>query len=118
MTFTADTATYYVIEGAHVTGLATGNGSGGYLIFQRSGKTVSGDLGVYVELNDQSNSGYGLIRECRIGREEVVVDLTQALTGAVTIRVKLSVDDEAFREFMEGMNNVFRGSDNLFVMNA
>lgn len=59
MTFIADTATYDVIDGAPVTGLAIGNGGRGYfrLMFQRSEDIDSDDLGVYVELNDQSNSG-------------------------------------------------------------
>jgi len=118
MTFIADIATYDVIEGAHVAGLAIGNGSGGYLMFQRSGNAGSDGSGIYLELNGQSNSGYGLVRQCRISREEVVLDLTQALAGAVTIRVRLSVDDGAFREFLEGMNKVFQGNENQLVINA
>ena len=43
ITFVADTATYDVIEGAHVAGLAIGNGTDGYLMFQRGEEADSDD---------------------------------------------------------------------------
>ena len=68
MTFTADTVTYDVIEGVHVAGLSFRNCAGGYLLFQHSVEGDPDDWGIYIEFNDQSKSGYGLIRECRIDR--------------------------------------------------
>jgi FKBP-type peptidyl-prolyl cis-trans isomerase 2 len=108
MTFTADTATYNFIDGAHIAGLAIENGADGYLIFQRSGNKDPDDWGIYFELNDQSNSGYGIIQECRIDRQKLEIDLNKPLAGVICFNVKLLVDDEAYENFMKGMKIIFR----------
>ena len=108
MIFTADTATYDMIDGAHVVGLAIDDGADGYLMLQRSGEDDPDDWGIYVELNDQANSGYGLVRECRISRQTIEIDLSQPLAGATVIQVSLAVGDDAFGRFTEGLKAIFR----------
>ena len=118
MIFTADTATYDVIDGAHVAGLAIGDGSADYLMFQRSLENDCADRGIYVELNDQINSGYDLVQTCRIQRQELVVDLTEPVGGADAIRVKLSIEDKPFRRFVDGMKIIFRGKEKQLIIDA
>jgi hypothetical protein len=118
MRFTADTATYDVIEGAHVAGLAIGQGEEGYLLFQRSGEDDPDDFGIHIELNDQANSGYGLVKECRVGRGMVELDLEEPLLGTTSIQVVLTVDDPTFTRFAEGMGKIFRGCHNQLKISA
>jgi len=117
MKFTADTATYDMIEGAHVVGLAIGIGADVYLILQRSGIEGPDDWGIYIELNDQANSGYGLVRECRIGCDTVEIDLNKPLAGVTAIKISLAVDDVAFNRFLEGMKDIFRDYHNQLKIN-
>lgn len=109
MKFTADTATYDVIDGAHVVGLAIGQGEEGYLLFQRTGDDDPDDSGIHIELNDQANSGYGLVKECRVSRDMVELDLGKPVLGTTSIQVRLAVDDPTFTRFAEGMKSIFRG---------
>jgi len=118
MTFTADTAAYDMLEGAHVAGLAVGNGTAAYLMLQRSGDDDPDDWGIYLELSDQASSGYGLVRECRVSRQAVEVDLNEPLAGTTSIRVELAVDDDAFSKFTEGMGAVFRGDHDQLKIEA
>jgi hypothetical protein len=118
MTFTADTATYDVIDGAHIAGLAIGNGADGYLMLQRSGEDDPDDWGVYIELNDQADSGYGLVENCRVSRQAVEIDLTQPLAGTTTIHVHLVVKDDAYMRFVEGLKAIFRGDQKQLTTNA
>lgn len=117
MTFTADTATYDVIDEAHIAGLAIGDGTEGYLMLQRSVEDDTDDRGIYVELNDQADSGYGLISHCRVSRQAVMIDLTQPLAGTTTIHVHLTVKDETFKRFLEGPKAVFRGEHQQLTTN-
>jgi len=109
MTLTATTATYDLVDGAHVTGLAIADGTEGYLIFQRSEESDPDDWGIYFEFSDQSNSGYNQIRKCRINRQMVEVDLAETVAGVSYIKVNLAVDDKPFIKFAAGMREVFRG---------
>jgi len=117
MTFTTDTATYDIIEGAHVVGLAFTASTDGYLMFQRSKDPDPDDCGVYIELNDQANSGYDLVRECRIDRHAVEIDLSQTLAGFATIHVKLAVDDDSFTRLLDGLKKIFRGCHDQVNLN-
>ena len=108
MKFIADNATYDMINGAHVAGLAIGDGANGYLMLQRSGEEDRDDLGIYIELNGQTNSNYGIIRECRVSRNAIEIDLNEPLAGVTAIYVTLAVDDVAFSRFVEGIRRVFR----------
>jgi hypothetical protein len=111
LAFIADKATYDLIEGAHVAGLAVGDGADGYLLFQRGPEADPDDWGIHLEFNDQANSGYDVIRECRVGRGTVEVDLAKPLNGVIAIKVALSVGDQQFVSFLAGMRMIFRGQE-------
>lgn len=113
MIFTADTATYDIINGAHVAGLAIGDGVNGYLLFQRCDETDAEDWGIYLELNDEVNSGYEIIKECKITRSTVMVELTTDFINEKSIEVSLAVEDEAFNRFVTGIREIFRGNLDL-----
>ena len=110
--FTADTATFDEVDEALVAGLAVGDGTEAYLLFQRSAADGPDDLGVHLEYNDQATSAYNLISACRLSRRRVEVDLSGSLgslRGVEGFDVVLAVDDEAFKRFADGLTRVFRG---------
>jgi hypothetical protein len=118
--FTADTATFDEIERAFVAGLATGDGSQGYLVFQRSLPDDSRDEGVYLEYNDQACSGYNLIASCRLSRERLELDLSRPLgdlNDVTGIDVELHVDDASYEQFSRGLKQVFRGQAEGWLTN-
>ena len=110
--FTADTATFDKINEAFVVGLAVGDGTETYLLFQRSVADDSDDGGIHLEHNDQANSKYNVISACRLTRDRVEVDLSGSLGNLVDVEgfdVSLQVDDSTFRGFADGMTKVFKG---------
>jgi hypothetical protein len=112
ISFTADIATYDEFEGVLVAGLAVDDGSRSYLNFQRSSPDNSDDWGVYLEYNDQSNSGYNVISACRLSRFKVEVNLCKPLSNLQNVTgfdVELEIKDATYECFVQGIMKIFRG---------
>jgi len=110
--FTAVTATFDEIAGTLVAGLAAGNGSQGYLVFQRYSPGIIDDEGIYLEYNDQACSGYNIIAACRFSRESLEVDFSESLgklKNVTGIDVEFHIDDASYDQFSRGLEQVFRG---------
>lgn len=109
-------ASFDVMDGAYVAGLANGNGENCYLMFQRSTKDSNGVEGIYIELNDQANSGCKLIKDCTIARMNVNINLLRPLAGVREIQVQLAVTDESFNKFLEGIKIIFQNQHAQLVI--
>lgn len=91
------------------------------LHFQRSYEfdTQDIDLGmdqVYVERNDQSQSGYGGIERVDVSRDRMKVILSGATAESLEdscFEVALLMTDENFEELKAGLLSVFQGFDIL-----
>lgn len=85
-----------------------------YLMLQRSPEEEdpSEDWGVHVEFDDQINSGYGLVLQCRLSREQLSLALSGRLARLVGVEgfdVALALDDALYRQIQSGLPRIFRG---------
>ncbi|MDR3623206.1 MAG: Imm10 family immunity protein [Paludisphaera borealis] len=92
---------------------------GHFLSLQRSAEGLRGDLedweadGLYVELDDQVYSGYGVVRECRLSRGMLSVDLETPIEDDEEIEgfdVELAIDDKSFDALKAGLPRIIEGS--------
>jgi len=97
-------------------GVATGDDwdeeEGHYLNFQRDAEGHRESPqdwekdGLYIECDDQSCSGYGLIRECRLSRSMMSVDLSEEMEGLEGVEgfdVELAIDEESYGQLRAGL---------------
>lgn len=71
---------------------------------------------VYVERNDQSQSGYGGIERVELHRDRVRVVVAghrADLLGADELEIALSLQTDEFARLRDGLRAVFRGFDTL-----
>jgi hypothetical protein len=92
-----------------------------YLNFQRSpeGESTEEDWGVHLEFNSQINGGYGLIRECRLTRDQMYVDLSRQLGRLIGVEgfdVALSIDELSFEQIRTGLSRIFREMPGVLLM--
>lgn len=91
-----------------------------YLNLQRGPKEEPvEDGGVHIEFDDQINSRYNLVRECRLGRVRLSVDLAGqlgALAGVEGFDIDLDLDDESLGQIKGGIPRVFRGMNGMLVI--
>jgi len=109
-----DTLTYDLIDGAHVVGLARGDGTANYMMFQRSPVGDPNDLGIYFEYDDQNNSGYNVIAACRVSQKRIEIDFSKpfpTVNGILGIDADYQVDSVTFQCFIEGLKQVFRNEE-------
>ena len=69
------------------------------------------DWGVYLEVDGQGNSGYGVVAMCRLSRPRLSIDLTRqlrGLTGITGFDVELAIDDQTYSQLLAGLPRVFR----------
>jgi len=122
VSFTANTASFDEIEETLIAGLATGDGSQGYLIFQRSLPVANDqdDRGVYLEYNDQAYSAYNAILNCQVSRDRIEVKLSKSLGNLNNVKIfvaEIQVDDSSYKRFLDGLKQVFRGeASNLLTI--
>jgi len=92
---------------------------GHFLSLQRSAEGLRKDLedweadGLYVELDDQVYSGYGVVRECRLSRGMLSVDLEtppEDLDDVEGFDVELAIDDKSFDALKAGLPRIVEGS--------
>jgi hypothetical protein len=77
-----------------------------YLTFQRDPEDSDTDWGVHLEYGGQADGGYACIRECRVSRNELAVDLSSVLGGVAVVEgfdVTLRIDDESFGALSAGL---------------
>lgn len=108
--FTADTATYDIIDDAHVAGIAAGDGATSHWIFQRSTEGDPDDWGVYFESADPSLADYDLIDKVYLTPQCMEVHFTPDADACMSAWCAgLSVSPGSYQRFVEGMRQVFRG---------
>ena len=120
ITFTADQARSSEEDETCVSGVASGDQ---YLIFQREVENaVSSEyLGPYLEYNDQSHGKSNWVKQCRITRSRLEIDLTEevdSLPGIIGFDVDLDIEQEPYEELLVGLKRVFRGGQELVSEDA
>ena len=84
-----------------------------YVSFQCSLPVEMDEWGVYVEYDDPSNAGHGLIAKCVLTRETLSIDLNQTVGRGPRysgIAIRLNLDDSDWYSFARGLQRVFGGS--------
>lgn len=116
VTFEARDAAFIADSDALVCAIAGPDTAGveHYLTLQRGpeGEDPSDDWGVYLEFDDQINSGYGHIRRAAVDRATFSIDLTKPLgrlDDVVGFDVSLVCDDAAYGQIHAGLPRIFRG---------
>lgn len=122
-TFRATRAFFQEDEELLAAGFDTGadweEKDGHFLSLQRSAEGLRKDLedweadGLYVELDDQVYSGYGVVRECRLSRGMLSVDLEtppEDLDDVEGFDVELAIDDKSFDALKAGLPRIVEGS--------
>lgn len=101
------------------TGADWSRKDGHRLSLQRSAEGLRKDLedweadGLYIELDDQAYSGYGVVRACRLGRRMFSVDLEGPLGDPDEVEgfdVELAIDDKSYDVLVAGLPRVVEGS--------
>lgn len=123
ITFRATRAFFQEDEELLAAGFDTGadweEKDGHFLSLQRSAEGLRKDLedweadGLYVELDDQVYSGYGVVRECRLSRGMLSVDLEtppEDLDDVEGFDVELAIDDKSFDALKAGLPRIVEGS--------
>lgn len=90
--------------------------SDAYVLFQRD-LNFGGpdDEGVYIELNDQINSGYSLVTKCVVAPNQLIVLLAQPLLQSQRIVVDLArLGDE--NDFVTELSRIFTDCWNQFAI--
>jgi hypothetical protein len=94
-------------HGVHVCGVRGPNEN--HVLFQR-GITEADPAGIHFEYRDQGNGGYDFVRECRLTRQMLSIELSRPihfLPEIVAIDVSLEVDDSAHRALSDGLAAIF-----------
>jgi hypothetical protein len=110
VSFTASKATYEEVEGALIVGVAAGDATQEYLLFQRSSSEAFDSEEIYIEYKDQSFSGFNVIDSYRLTRDRLEVDLSETL-GSLDITgidVELELDDASYEQLSKGLSQVYR----------
>jgi hypothetical protein len=114
--FNARDAAFVADEDALSCAVAGPDASGHehYLTLQRAPEEgdPGEDWGVYLEFDDQINSGYGHVRRAALSRATLSIDLSHPLGQLETVRgfdVRLECDDATYVAMSAGLPRIFRG---------
>jgi hypothetical protein len=96
------------------------DGAEHYLKFQRppEGTAADEDWGVYIEYDDQINGEFGRIRECRLSRDLLSVDLSRqlgTLVGVDGFDIVMAIDDVSYEQVRTGLPRIFRDDSGLLL---
>jgi hypothetical protein len=94
-------------HGVHVCGVR--GESDEYVIFQR-GESDMSTSDIHFEYVDQINGGYDFVRECRLSRGRLIIELSRpipSMPGVDGIDVSLDVDESAFQLLRGGLETIF-----------
>jgi hypothetical protein len=113
--FSANNATYDILNDAHVLGLTKNEGIDGYIILQRSISNDDDD-GIYVEFKDQKYSGYNLIVNCTLSKNEFKISLKSPIGSYNSLEIKIEITKEEKNNFIRGISYVFRNKNELITI--
>jgi hypothetical protein len=129
ITFRATLGAFQEDEEVLVAGVATSEDrdeeGGHYLNLQRNaewhrgGSDDWGEDGLYVEFDDQAYGGHELIRECRLTRSLLSIDLERPIEGLDEVEgfdVELAIDEKSFEGLRAGLKRIIEGSPARFVL--
>ena len=108
--FQATKSAFEVTEYALICGVSDGRDT--YLTLQRAPEGIADDEGVYIEHNDQINSGYDQIRRCTLERRRFAIDLVRPFRNLPEIDgfdVELNINDSDYAQLRMGLQRIFRG---------
>jgi len=94
-------------HGVHVCSVRGENEQ--HVLFQRGDTDMSASE-IHFEYVDQGNGGYDFVRECRLSRRHLVIELSKpirSMPGVEGIDVSLAVDDSAFQALQSGLEAIF-----------
>jgi hypothetical protein len=77
------------------------------------------DWGVHTEFDDQSNGEYGCVRQCRLSRTALAVDLQSQLGRLANVEgfdVELAISSELFEMIRIGLTRIFRDMPGVLVV--
>lgn len=79
---------------------------------------VDDGWGVYLEFDDQINSGYDLVRSCRLRRDRIAIDLRKPLERPHVdgFDVTLKLSDEAYDDVRAGLERIFEQSAGILIV--
>lgn len=115
--FNATKSAFEVSDGALVCGVSDDGDM--YLMFQRAPEGAEDDDGVYLEHTDQINSGYDCIRQCKLKRTLLSVDLSRQLGRLRDVEgfdVRLDIPDAAYTLLLTGLRRVFRDQTHVLTV--
>jgi hypothetical protein len=96
-----------VEHGVHVCGIRGANDE--HVLFQR-GEAAASASDIHFEYVDQGNGGYDFVRECRLSRRCLIIELSKSIRmmpDVAGIDVSLDVDELAFRALRCGLEAIF-----------
>jgi hypothetical protein len=94
-------------HGVHVCGVRGADEQ--HVLFQRGETDVSAS-DIHFEYADQGNGGYDFVRECRLSRGRLVIELSKpirSMPGVEGIDVSLAVNESAFQALRGGLEAIF-----------
>lgn len=102
----------------------SGTDSGGvehYLNLQREAESgdPDEDWGVHIEYDDQINGQYDRVKQCRLSRDRLSVDLVGqlgTLVGVEGFDLALGLDGESYAEIRVGLTRSFRGISDVLII--
>ena len=115
--FRATEAAFEADDHALVCGVAAGPDM--YLTFQRAVEGSADDDGIYLEHRDQINGQYDSIRNCRLSRTQLTINLSQqlgTLAGVEGFDVALAVDEASYKRLCAGLQRIFRDQADALVV--
>ncbi len=122
ITFRATNGGFEADEYALVCGLigVDADGAVHYLNFQQlpEGTAAGQDGGVYIEYDDQINGEHGRVRQCRLSRDLLSVDLSQqlgTLVGVDGFDIAMAIDDLTYKQIRTGLSRIFRDDSGLLL---
>jgi hypothetical protein len=105
-----------------VAGLSADKNCSSYLNFQRDPDFVGDDdRGVYVEFNDQTNSGYNCICRCPVAADSLTVEFTEPIDRqkrvmSAIVHYGMATDD--LFPFIAMLRRTFTGCESLLEVDV
>jgi hypothetical protein len=74
------------------------------------------DVGIYVEINDQINSGYNVIKSCAVSGTNFHLSFNTQLCGYTRVDVVLAIPPNQRLEFTAMLHRIFTGHSDLLTI--
>ena len=79
------------------------------------------DWGPYVEYDDQLHSGYRLVRQCRVSRNRLELDLARSVLSLPEVTgfdIGLQLTQAAFENLVLNLRRIVQGEEQLLLCEA